>query len=72
MLGHLNVISPDLGKAVASAMGMSGMADVITPGVAPVTLKPSDALSIQKKAAKTLEGRKVGIFVTDICRAPAL
>ena len=44
---------------------MEGQAEQITPARAPIDMKPSPALSIIKKAPKTLEGRKVGVLVTD-------
>jgi catalase len=65
MLGHLNIIEPELGTRVAAALGMAGTADVITPARAPIDLPPSPALSILGKAQPTLEGRKVGALISD-------
>ena len=65
MLGHLKVIEPELHDRVATAMGMQGAADVITPAVAPRDLAPSPALSILGRAPQTLEGRKLGILIGD-------
>ena len=65
MLGHLMNINPDLGRRVASGMGMEGQAETIKPARPPVDMKPSPALSLIAKAPKTLEGRKVGVLVTD-------
>lgn len=65
MLGHLDVVHPAVGTGVAAALGMEGAAEVITPRRAVVNLAPSPALSIVKKAAATLVGRKVGVLVTD-------
>ena len=65
MLGHLQIIEPELGARVAEAMGMSGRADVITPARRPIDLPPSPALSILGKAPATLEGRKIGCLVAD-------
>ena len=66
MLGHLNLLSPELGGRVAKAMGMAGMADKITPAVAPRDdLKPSPALSLVKKWPNTIAGRTMGVLITD-------
>jgi len=67
MLGHLQVIEPELANRVATAMGMQGMADAIRPAVPPRDLPPSPALSILGKAPATLQGRKVGILIGDGC-----
>jgi catalase len=66
MLGHLDVIHPDLGKRVAAGLGMKGEAEKIVPAVAPRDdLAPSPALSLIAKAPETLRGRKIGVLVTD-------
>ena len=66
MLGHLDLLSPELGARVAKAMGMEGMADKITPAVAPRDdLKPSPALSLVKKWPNTIAGRTMGVLITD-------
>ncbi len=66
MLGHLDVIEPELGKRVAAAMGMEGQADKIKPAVTPRDdLEPSPALSIVGKAPKTIKGRTIAALVTD-------
>ena len=65
MLGHLQVIAPDLHDRVAAAMGMLGAADVIEPAVFPRDLPPSPVLSILANAPATLQGRKVGALVGD-------
>ncbi len=44
---------------------MEGQAEQITPARPPIDMKPSPALSLVKKAPPTLEGRKVGVLVTD-------
>ena len=67
MLGHLANINPDLQARVAAALGMEGQAEAIKPARPVVEMKPSPALSIIGKALKTLEGRKVGVLVTDGC-----
>jgi catalase len=65
MLGHLELVDPALGTAVAAALGMEGQAASIRPARPPLDLPPSPALSLLKKAAPTLQGRKLGILVTD-------
>jgi len=65
MLGHLDVIEAALGAGVATALGMEGQAMTIKPARAPIDLPPSPALSLVRKAPKTLEGRKVAVLVTD-------
>ncbi len=73
MLGHLDLIEPDLGKRVAAAMAMTGKADKITPAVAPRDdLKPSPALSLVAKAPKTIKGRTLAVLVTDGSDAKAI
>jgi catalase len=65
MLGHLQLIEPELHDRVATAMGMQGMADEIRPAVAPRDLPPSPALSLIGRAPVTLHGRRLGILVGD-------
>ena len=73
MLGHLDLIEPELGKRVAAAMAMTGQADKITPAVAPRDdLKPSPALSLVAKAPKTIKGRTLAVLVTDGSDAKAI
>ena len=65
MLGHLANIDATLHKHVAAALGMPDKADAIKPAVAPRDLAPSPALSIIGKAPATLQGRKIGVLITD-------
>jgi catalase len=65
VLGHLTLIDKTLATEVAKRLGMEGEADAITPARKPIDLDPSDALSILKKWKPTLQGRKVGVLVTD-------
>ncbi len=65
MLGHLDLIDPELGARVADMLGMVGQADVITPAREPIELPPSPALSILAKGPPTLVGRKVGALIAD-------
>ena len=65
MLGHLMNIHRDLGTRVAAGMGMEGQAETIRPARPVLDMKPSPALSLVAKARKTIEGRTIGILVTD-------
>ena len=65
MLGHLVNINADLSARVAAGLGMSGQAEPIKPARPIVDMKPSPALSLIAKAPKTLEGRKVGVLITE-------
>ena len=68
-LGHLDLIDKQLGATVAEKLGMVGQAELITPAKPPFEMEPSPALSILGKAKPTLEGRKVGILISDGCDA---
>ena len=65
MLGHLANIDRELCDRVEEGLGMQGQAESITPARPPIDMKLSPALSLVKKALKTLEGRKVGVLVAD-------
>ncbi len=65
MLGHLDIIDPELGARVAEAMGMTGKADLLSPAREPIDLEPSPALSILAKFEPTMQGRKVGALIAD-------
>lgn len=65
MLGHLHLIDEQLAEGVETALGMVGQAQTITPAVEPKELAPSPALSIVAQARATLEGRKIGVLLTD-------
>jgi catalase len=65
MLGHLANIDGELLARVEEGLGMQGQAENIKPAHPPIDMKPSPALSLIKKAVPTLEGRKVGVLVTD-------
>ncbi|HLI77473.1 MAG TPA: catalase [Acidobacteriaceae bacterium] len=66
MLSQLAAVDPKIAARVAKGLGMEGM---ITPFPTKIPartdLKPSDALSIQKKALHTVKGRKIGCLVAD-------
>src|SRR6185295_219405 len=66
MLGHLDLIDPELGQRVAAGMNLAGKADAITPAVEPRDdLEPSPALSLVAKAPKTIKGRTLAALVTE-------
>jgi catalase len=65
VLGHLANIDGELLQRVEAGLGMEGQADSIAPARQPIDMKPSPALSLIKKAPKTLKGRKVGVLVSD-------
>ncbi len=65
MLGHLANIDEELCERVEDGLGMEGQAEKIQPAREPIDMKPSPALSLILKAPKTIEGRKIGVLVTD-------
>ena len=64
MLSNLRNVDETLAKRVAAGIG-TDLPPKAKPARAPIDMKPSDALSIQKKMKRTLEGRTVGVLVTD-------
>lgn len=63
MLGHLQLIDPNLGDTVIAALGAEGKAEKIKPAKAPIDLDPSPALRLYGKTEPTLAGRKVGLLL---------
>lgn len=61
VLSRLRNVDEDLASRVAQGLAMD-LPEKAPAARAPVAMKPSDALSIQKQARKTFEGRKVGIL----------
>ena len=59
------LIDPNLGAAVEESLGMQNQADQITPAREPIDVDPSPALSILANAPPTIQGRKVGILISD-------
>jgi catalase len=59
------LVDEALATAVEANIGMEGEAAAIKPFRAPIDLNPSPALSIVGKSKPTLEGRKIGVLVTD-------
>ncbi|MDP2373481.1 catalase [Reyranella sp.] len=73
MLGHLDLIEPELGARVAAAMNMKGEALKIVPAVVPRDdLDPSPALSLIAKAPATIKGRCMAALVTEGSDAKAV
>ncbi len=64
-VGHVGQVDQELCDRVARALGMEGQADTIAPAAPPVDLSLSPALSLLAKARPTLEGRKIGVLVSD-------
>lgn len=64
VVGQLRNIDEDLAKRVADGLAIDLPAKE-KAARAPVDLKPSDALSIQKNADDTMEGRKVAILFAE-------
>ncbi|WP_282947430.1 MULTISPECIES: catalase [unclassified Sphingopyxis] len=64
VVGQLRNIDEDLAKRVAAGLAIDLPAKE-KAARAPVDLKPSDALSIQKNADDTMEGRKVAILFAE-------
>lgn len=65
MLGHLNNIDKALADQVATALGMAGQADSITPVIKPGDPQPSEALSQYANAPTSIAGKKIGVLTTD-------
>ena len=66
VLGQLANVDPKIAQRVAAGLGRRGaIAPVAANKPARTDLKPSMALSIQKKAKPLLEGRMVGCLVAD-------
>src|SRR5690606_36980478 len=64
VVSRLRNIDEDLAKRVADGLAID-LPEKAKPAKAPVDMKPSDALSIQKQAKDTLKGRKVGILFAE-------
>jgi len=64
VISRLRNIDEDLARRVATGIGID-LPEKAKAAKAPVDLNPSDALSIQKQATDTLEGRKVGILFAE-------
>jgi len=64
VVAGLRNVDEGLASRVADALGVA-VPDALTPARAPIDMKPSPALSIQKNMKAGLEGRSVGILIAD-------
>jgi catalase len=64
VVSRLRNIDEDLAKRVADGLAID-LPEKAKAAKAPVDMRPSDALSIQKQAKDTLKGRKVGILFAE-------
>ena len=64
VVSRLRNIDEDLAKRVANGLAIN-LPEKAKAAKAPVEMKPSDALSIQKQAKDMLKGRKVGILFAE-------
>ncbi len=65
MLGHLAIIDAHLFAGVEAGLGMKGEATQVEPAVKPRDLPDSPTLSLVKKMKPTLQGREIGVYVSD-------
>ncbi|MEP6908204.1 MAG: catalase [Pseudoxanthomonas sp.] len=65
IVGHLRHIDPDLAQRVADGLGMEALPPAPAAAVAPSDMPASPALQIIGKMKDTLEGRCVGILISD-------
>ncbi|MGI4819296.1 MAG: catalase [Janthinobacterium lividum] len=64
VLSRLRNIDEDMAKRIADGLAMD-LPEKAKAAKEPVDMKPSDALSIQKQAKKTFEGRTIGILFAE-------
>ena len=64
MVANLRNVDEDLARRVADGLGIA-LPEKARAAREPVDMAPSDALSIHKNMKATLEGRVVGILITD-------
>jgi catalase len=66
MVANLMNVDEDLATSIADGLGLDGAVDPSVPARTPITdLPPSPALSILQNGPARLEGRKLGVLVTD-------
>ncbi len=65
MLGHLANVDASLHDGITEALGMKDKEEPIAPGVAARDLPLSPSLSLIAKIPNTLQGRKIGVLITD-------
>jgi catalase len=64
MVAGLRNVDEALAKRVAAGLGID-LPPKAKAAVAPVEMKPSDALSIHKQMKATIEGRTIGVLIAD-------
>lgn len=65
MLSHLAVVDSTLHSGVVAALGMNEANEEFNPSLAPRDLPLSPSLSLLANAKPILNGRKIGVLVTD-------
>lgn len=65
MVAHLRNIDEDLGRRVADGLALDQLPDPLPPAAPVQDMPPSAALQIIGRMKDTLEGREVGILVSD-------
>ena len=65
VVGHLQNIDADLATRVGDGLGMEALPSAPTPAASIIDLAPSPALRIIDRMKDTLEGRCIGILVSD-------
>lgn len=71
MVSNLRNVDEELAKRVASGLGIS-LPRRASASAGVIDMSPSDALSIQKNMPQTLQGRMIGILITDGTSADTL
>ncbi len=72
IVGHLRHVDADLARRVATGLGIEALPPAPAAAVKPKDMPPSPALQIIGKMKDTLEGRCVGILITDGSDAGAI
>jgi catalase len=65
IVGHLQNIDPDLAARVASGLGMADVPPAPTPAAPVLDLALSPALRLIDRMKETLEGRCIGVLISD-------
>jgi catalase len=66
VVAHLMNVDEDLARKVATGLGLPAMPEAAPPARPVIaTLPPSPALSIQRNGPKSMQGRKIGVLVSD-------
>lgn len=65
MVAHLRNIDEDLGQRVASGLGLLELPPPPKPAAEIVDMPPSSALGLMVKMKHTLQGRSIGVLISD-------